>query len=682
MENKMLIVTRHARLIVPIVASGAFIIVLMSTDASGQDQRTGQDQIKAVLEQLSKIDLKLKPTSHQDVIDTTDAEVHQFTSPNIAGAINETGAVAFFNQLLKSQTTFQNPQVKFSDQTAKASMNFAGPLSLGPLGTVDVTAKLNADLAPAVEVVSDRAIAEFKVSFAVTKLDTQILSIARNRRPLPGLVNEIAEAVANGVLVPAQAALNRLELRLPTTISAKIDLKSSQRPGVVTSFEPNKLVPKLQITALAYLLNNGRLTVVAQEGSSKKPAPNAKNVSFDSLRSDFKTLLTSTGSSWIEQGDFSAYAQGAFIERIASQLLNAGPICMQSTLRNLPIPFETKLKLPSEDAIDCTPTKDCAPTRDCTPTRNCDVAQDCTPHRNCDAVKDCGGYKWYQGPDKARCEIEKKAAKVDCERLKSTEKATCELNKATRKADCERLKSQEKAQCETEKTGEKAACEALKTTEKGACESFKESYKRFRATGSDYANVDSDDLVLSGYARVCLNSISFLSNNMELKAKMVAQAQAKASGHVKFTPLNVAGHLTCFAPFRKELNVDANVPVQTIDVDTTASFFDDNSRVAIQASVASPIHIQFPFATVAAKLATDPAFAIECPIAHTATVIRVATPDKWWPPKARGDIDRDVPPLNLDLDLVRKPIQVGDLKVTGKLMHNENGVGGTFSLSK
>ncbi len=257
---------------------------------------------------------------------------------------------------------------------------------------------------------------------------------------------------------------------------------------------------------------------------------------------------------------------------------------------------------------------------------------------------------------------------------------TCEARKVASKASCEVEKSRRKGQCEAEKAASKASCEALKSTEKGACESLKEGYKRLRATGSDFANVDSRDLVLSGNANVCLRDVKFDAAAFRLTAKLNVLAHAHATGHIKFTPLNVVGHMTCFAPYEKSLNLDSDVPSQDVQVDTTAKFVDNSTQATISARIADPIHIRFPFGAIASKLFADPSFTITCPIPGVAAGLRASTPDRWWPKQARGEIDRDLPDFIFSLDLVSRPTAIGAVKLRGVLRQNPQAIGGVFTM--
>lgn len=660
-------------------------LFLFTSSVTAQPQpKSGFDQITAILDQIKKsASLKFSATTTQDAIDVAFNEIDRLSEVSLVAWIDEEAANTELARMINvEKSRLRNPSIHFSDQTASGSLGFSGPLLLGPLGAVDVSAELQMAMAVAVSVVSERGASEFKIKFAVTKLETRINSVSRNGQPIPGLINEIAQATINEILIPAQALFNRIELFVPTTISVDTKLDPIKKDGVAVRFSTPELATKIQISALSTLMDQGRLTIVAQESGTTKAAGKSKNVGIAALRAKFQAAVGSTEASWLNSGNLGAYVSETLIQRLAASLLATGPICANAVVSEMPIPVHAKLKLPSEQSIDCSPKKECASTRSCEPTRNCDALRDCTPRRNCDAVKDCGGYAWYQAFDKGRCEAEKSIAKGKCEAQKSLEKGSCEVNKTAAKADCERLKSQEKGQCELEKSSEKALCEAGKTAEKGACETFKDAYKRFRATGGDYGNVDSNDLTIAGSAGICVQTVSFNAKETKIKLNLVAQAHAIAVGTIKFTPLNVAGHLTCLAPFSHKLAVEADVPSQQVEIDTSALYVADKSKVSLTASVSAPISLRIPVSSIVQRLVMDPAFAIECPIPHTAMVIRVATPDRWWPKEARGDIQKEVPALKFELDIIQKPEKAGNLRLAGALLHSNKGTGGVFTVDK
>jgi hypothetical protein len=631
------------------------IIPCWSVYAQGQPQ-TANQEIATILGQIrNRAALKLSPTTVQNTVDASEYEIQKLTNVTIAASVTQDAANAIIAEQIKTDKNFKSPKFSFTNQSMDGTIEYSGTLAIPIFGPVDVKAALHAQLATAVEVVTTGPTAEFRVSFAVSALDVKSLQFAKDGVAPPNFVNDAAQAVINGVLTPAQTLLNHVELRLPTTVAAEIQLKANQQSGLTVTYDPAKLNVGFQITSAAHLMDGGRLIAVAQEGGTLKNVPGKPtNIAFSILRNDFRGLLAGNSITWIEQGQLSAYVDRSFLQRLISKTLGVGPVCIHAKLNDMPVPFATKLKLPPVDSIDCTPTTDCTPRTDCTPATDCSQSRDCSA---CILHNPFGGCT-LRGNDPT------------CEAAKVASKGTCEANKAAQKASCE-----------AQKSAKKAACEAGKTAEKAACEGLKESYKRFRATGADYANVDSKDLHLSGIGNVCVSSVAFDPKTLSLTGKLQTDAFARASGHIEFTPLNVAGHLTCFAPFNKQLDLSAQVPAQSVDINTTAKFADDTAQVAIEAYFSNPIHIHFPFSVVAANLASDPNFTIFCPVPSAAMRLRASTPDNWWPREARGDIEHDLPDVRFDLDLIKKPIAVGDLRLTGRLQSNKVGIGAILTIA-
>ena len=344
-----------------------------------------------------------------------------------------------------------------------------------------------------------------------------------------------------------------MQMSLPAIVeggfdpSGPIGLNLKEAPGLKLSLSAHPVKSPFGLRSAALLIDQDNVIVIAEIAPlDKLPAQVAPaKGSFGDVRTAFKKALENglgitdhSGGAWaavgkalIAQGLDNAFAQAQ------PCLDGAGPIPNE--------PLSAKIPTPDGSGIDCTPTRDCTPRLDCTPT------EDCTPSRNCDAVKDCSGYKWYQAADKARCEIEKSAAKFDCERIKSQEKAKCETGKAGRKLDCERLKSQKKAQCELEKTGQKTACEA----EKGAIVAL-------HRTG----NIGNVNGSVEGAAslRLCFKDVHFSQALDKLALTVAASGSATLNTHFKFVPLDVGGHILCPFEWTADKEITTTVPPQSI----------------------------------------------------------------------------------------------------------------------
>jgi hypothetical protein len=154
----------------------------------------------------------------------------------------------------------------------------------------------------------------------------------------------------------------------------------------------------------------------------------------------------------------------------------------------------------------------------------------------------------------------------------------------------------------------------------------------------------------------------------------------QSSASLRFALSRTATASDVLCTFHRDTGLDAQVPPQTLDIDTSAKFIDDSTQVSIEARISNPIHLQFPVSALSTQLAADPKFTIFCPIPGSALKLRATTPDNWWPREARGDISRDLPDLSFDLNLVERPVKVGDMELIGKLRNNKTGIGGVFTL--
>src|ERR1051325_6158141 len=255
-----------------LLAMSVFVVAFLP---NAQAQPKLDDQAKSLIEQIrKKANLKLSPITQQSAIDSAAAELQRISRPTISASIAEGGANALAAQQLKKDgSKFSTPRFTFAGQSASVTMDYVGSISVPVAGAADVGAQLHAQLATAVELAADQPAAEFRIRLAVTSLEVTSLKLTRNGQPLPSVANEIVDALISGLLVPAQGLLNRVELRIPTIIAAKIDIRPTKNDKVSINLDPKTLRPKLQIVAASFLLDRGRLTIVAQDAGTPNNVP-------------------------------------------------------------------------------------------------------------------------------------------------------------------------------------------------------------------------------------------------------------------------------------------------------------------------------------------------------------------------------------------------------------------------
>ncbi len=188
----------------------------------------------AVLDLLKKnASLKFAPTTIQQSVDNAYFQLKQMKTVSLAVSISDSAASAIVNSQFQAEDpSFSDPKISFSNQSADATISYRGNLSVPAIGAVSVVALLHAKLSPVIEVISDQKTTDFQISFAVTSLDVQKISILKGKDPLPSFASEAATAVVSAILMPAQAYLNRTRIRVPTTLSGQIDVRSTEKSGL------------------------------------------------------------------------------------------------------------------------------------------------------------------------------------------------------------------------------------------------------------------------------------------------------------------------------------------------------------------------------------------------------------------------------------------------------------------
>jgi hypothetical protein len=238
------------------------VISCSSLNAQGQTP-TANQQVEAILNQIrSRATLKLNPTTVQNAVDASEYEIQRVTNATIVASVTDDAADAIIAEQLKTDKNFTNPKFSFTNQSVDGTIDYNGTLTIPVFGPVDVKAQLHTQLSSVVEVITTAPTTEFRVSFAVSALEVKSLQFAKNGAAPPSFVSDAAQAVINGVLTPAQALFNRIELRLPTTVAAEIQLKTNQQPGLTVAYDPTKLNVALQIATAAHLIDGGRLSCI------------------------------------------------------------------------------------------------------------------------------------------------------------------------------------------------------------------------------------------------------------------------------------------------------------------------------------------------------------------------------------------------------------------------------------
>ncbi|WP_339036312.1 hypothetical protein WHZ78_02420 [Bradyrhizobium symbiodeficiens] len=637
------------------IISIAFGWCVGSAQAQTQAPKSPQQLLLEAV-QKKKLQFSGGVTKPQDALNAAFNEVSRVKEVTVAVSVHQDALnVALKEKLSQTKSSFSEPRFRLDGQMIWANITYSGAVDFPGLGVTDARAQIRAYFAPAIQLVEVDNRSEIQIKLAVRELTVESIKITRGGKSLPliGLPIEAgAAALANQLLGPAGKLLEVLEFHAPTGLANEVSLKEKNDKHYKLRWQPEKIRSPVKLGALVAVADRSRFLVIAQQGDDLKTSAPEANVTITQLRKATDDLLSRNKASWVNEGDLSFFVDLALVQKLVAQAFSAGPICLNATAEKYPANFTKKLKLPETSTIDCTIN------RDCKQTKNCEQTEDCAQRNSCRTCK-----LRIHG----RCRV-------------SWDEPGCLARRGAAKLSCETGKTSRRIACETEKEAKRIACEGQKVTERGVCETFRTSYDAFRRLGTDYGNVSSDNLTLSGDARICLSNAVLQPTNLKLTASLTAALNAKANGTIKFLPLNL-GHLACFSEHKESFDVGASVPQQMLNVDTTAQIVNDGSTIGVAINVANPVRFLFPVEAIVSKLAEDKKFSIVCPIPSTAATIRVITPDRWWPREARGIFDRNLPAFAFDADVIKKPVEAGGLKLAGRLKKTDSGVGGIFTVS-
>jgi hypothetical protein len=87
------------------------VVIVAALSCSAHAEPAGNDQIKAILDQIKKIaTLKFSPTSAQYAIDAAEFEAQRITQVSFAASANEAALNATIAAQLKADGKFKNPK--------------------------------------------------------------------------------------------------------------------------------------------------------------------------------------------------------------------------------------------------------------------------------------------------------------------------------------------------------------------------------------------------------------------------------------------------------------------------------------------------------------------------------------------------------------------------------------------
>lgn len=373
-----------------------------------------------------------------------------------------------------------------------------------------------------------------------------------------------------------------LKVDFPTQYDGKIDPSlafaiSNKDADSQIKISGRKFTVDMKIDGLAWSISQNRVVLLARlipkANVMTAPGRAPDTSSDDAIASAISTRLNDVLALPVPPAGAWLAVEKSLLAHETNEVFRQAEFCADVTSTIPKSTVSQKVEIPDETMFDCTPTMDCAPTMDCTPTMDCSISKS-HDDRDCRAclvyrpeIKDFFGNVIVSGG----C-IEH-GNDPFCEAGKKVQNDIYEADYAREKLACEAAKTTAKATCEAAKTAEKASCEAGKTALKTACEAGKEVIKRLSRTGN-FANVD---LTVGGQGAIkgCFRNLNLANDLSAITLDVVAQGGAKADVHLKFTPLDIVGHMACQVPWTDDQSFRATMPAQSIPVDVKMRYVPD-----------------------------------------------------------------------------------------------------------
>ncbi len=455
-------------------------------------------------------------------------------------------------------------------------------------------------------------------------------------------------------------------ISLPVATPAPIDItealnvtSAGNRVDVKLTAQPVDAPVKFH--AIAWLVDQDRLTAIVQftplDWTSDKPGPQVEH-SFRAIKGQINGIVrdsfgaTEVKESWV----------GVRKELIATSLnsiVRQASACLQASGRTH-LNEAIKIPIPSADAVSCSSDRDCQSKRECTfsanrDTRDCETCilsrpVLCSPKicafGGCVGGGCTGGGCIQRGNDPF------------CEAAKAAQNVIYDADANLRKADCDRLREMETAACHVEVTGAKLLCEA-----------GKETLKALKRTGN-FANIDLDVDVQAKSVQVCLKDFSFAPGLDNVALKLGVNGDADVDVGLKFTPLDIVGHLACQWPWTDNKRFSASIPQQDLSFASTMTFQTEDNAPKLVFSVADTEVSANISPGITEYLLTSPNLTLSCAgLNFVKPLVISATP---FMPQLRGEFKHKIGKQEVSIDLPVFNAAIGEIPYVSQFTTTSN----------
>lgn len=443
---------------------------------------------------------------------------------------------------------------------------------------------------------------------------------------LVGLLNRYRDNISGEL---SRAPLTRVNI--PVLAKDAIDVAQSLAftdggTSARLTLNGNPITVPYKLDGVAWLINDKSLTALLQLMPVAPPpaggallAGKVIPAAFDAIESRVDELVKSEfavpdakAGTWVAiRKDLLAAATNSALSQAAA--------CVTAVASAAPQRIDTKIPMPSTEGVSCDQHQ------------ACDISA--CPFRMSEDRRSCGqfdlGCRLAQGIENDRRRVQANADVAACQAREVINKATCELGKVTARG----------------------LCEAGKTA--------------LKALGPNFARIEADVKASTDGAAVCLRDFALSPSLDNVKFALDVRGSAKVDLRLAFTPLDIVGHLTCFAPWQKQQDFTATLRDSRLDIASPI-------KLVVEDGVGKLNFVTEPIA-VKAKLSPGPAefitnnlqMRVTCPIVNAATPLVVAMAP--FVKELRGEIDYTLPSQRASLKLAIPTQTVANATLTPKL---------------
>lgn len=451
-------------------------------------------------------------------------------------------------------------------------------------------------------------------------------------------------------------------ISLPVASPEPIDLSQSfSVEGAGSKFQVNvstkPIVAPVKFIALAWLIDDTKLTAVVQFAPLEwKPQETTSKIenSFAGIKGQIEGIVRdSFGASEVKESWVGIRKE--LIATSLNSVVAQASACVQTSGRSQQ-KQETKIPMPNPDSMSCDSDRDCQSKRECSfnsnkDTRDCDT---CLISRPVICVPKVCAFGGCVGGGCTGGGCIQRGNDPICEAAKAGQNAIYLADANLRKADCDRLREMETGACKVEVAGQKLLCEA-----------GKETLKALKRTGN-FANLDMQADVQTDDVKVCMKDFSLSAGLDQVALKLGVSGTAQADIGLKFTPLDIVGHLACQWPWTDNKKFAATIPQQDLGINSTVAIITDGEKPQLKFAVAeteASVNIS-PGPTE--YLLTSANLTLSCAgLNFIKPLVVVATP---FLPQLRGEFKQKLGKQDLTVGVPAPKLKLGDRELAAQFM--------------